>query len=172
MNKKQSDFLINYKFKESLLLIWSVWVWKSFLMEKLEKKILNWKYRNNSWIDCYWIDDWEFREKITSWQMTLKPIESSSSITSFPLNMCIRAKVLFFDDLWSSENVSKAQITKFKYILDERIKRNLPTIFSTNLNPWDLEELYWERIKSRLFLNTVVFEMKWEDKRKANTIFL
>jgi DNA replication protein DnaC len=87
--------------------------------------------------------------------------------------MAIKVKVLFFDDIWASENVSEAQKTKLKFILDEREKKELITIFSTNLSALEIEKLYWKRIKSRVYnwkhkkwLQLIT--IPWEDKRKEN----
>lgn len=168
MNQKQKDYLKSYKYENNLMFVWDVGVWKTFTMSYMEKQLLNWKRRNENWIDSYWIDDWEFREKISSWVMRLKPIEENISWISYPLEMMSRAKVLFYDDLWSSENISEAQKTKFKYILDERKKRNLITIYTTNLSMQDIENLYWERIKSRIFQNITAIVMQGEDRRKEN----
>ena len=97
----------------------------------------------------------------------------SCSVLNYPLEMCIRVKVLFFDDIWSSENVSDSQRTKLKFILDEREKKWLVTLYSTNLNPKELSDLYGERIKSRIFngkhskwLKMITIE--WKDRRKEN----
>ena len=106
--------------------------------------------------------------------MTLKPVDATGqSVLNYPLEMCSRVKVLFFDDLGSSENISEAQKTKLKYILDEREKKGLLNIFSTNLNPKELGELYGERIKSRVFNGKQkgglsIIHIEGEDHRREN----
>lgn len=167
---KIQEFIQNFKFDKNLILYWLPWRWKTHILRKLFEKL-----PKNEWsLEKYMIDDWEFREQITSWNMTLKPKDSVwISITNFPLEMCIRVKVLFFDDIGSSENVSDAQKTKLKFILDERDKKKLVTIFTTNLNPKELSDLYGERIKSRIFNaknknGLLMVEITWEDRRKEN----
>lgn len=167
---KTEKFIKQFDFESNLILMWNPWVWKTYIMKKLSEKLPE----NQEKLEKYWIDDGEFREKITSWGMMLrKPEEYSCSVKNYPLEMCIRAKVLFFDDIWSSENVSDSQKTKLKYILDEREKKSLVTIFSTNLNSTELSKLYWERIKSRVFnakhkKGLKVAQIPWEDRRKEN----
>jgi len=170
LTEKQKHYLYKYNFERNLILIWNPWVWKTHIMKKLFDKL-----PKNEWlINKYWIDDWNFRELITSGSMILKkPEDYKASVLNYPLEMCIRAKVLFFDDLWASENVSEAQKTKLKFILDVRESKWLITIISSNLNADEFAKLYWERIKSRIFnwkhpkwLDILI--IKWEDKRKEN----
>ena len=56
------------------------------------------------------------------------------------------------------------------FLLDERIERNLPTIFTTNLSMTEIEKKLDERIASRLLLNTDIVVMKGEDRRKATSV--
>ena len=145
---KIEQFIQEYKFDKNLIFDWNPGVWKTFIMKRLFEKL-----PKNEWeLVKYWIDDWEMREFITSWNFSLRDQHDyHCSILNYPLEMCIRAKILFFDDLWSSWNVSESQKTKLKFILDEREKKWLVTIFSTNTSPKDIERLYWERIKSRVY---------------------
>jgi len=170
LNKKQIEYLKKYKFEKNLILIWNPWTWKTFIMKEFFKRL-----PKNEWtLNKFWMDDWKFRELITSGSMTLKkPEDFKASILHYPLEMMIRVKVLFFDDLWASENISEAQKTKLKFILDEREKNKLITIYSSNLSPENFENLYWQRIKSRIFnwkhpkwLDILLVE--GEDRRKEN----
>lgn len=167
---KIEKFIDDFQFNKNLIFVWNPWVWKTHIMKKLFERL-----PKNEWIlNKFWMDDWEFREKITSWMMFLRKNEDyKSSILKYPLEMCVRVKILFFDDLGASENVSEAQKTKLKYILDEREKKGLITIFSTNLSPKEIQELYGKRIKSRIYnwkhkkwLSLIT--IPWEDKRKEN----
>lgn len=170
MEEKRKKFIENFDFKTNIIFYGLPWRWKTEIMKQLFQKLPE----NEGALNKYWIDDWEFREQITAWNMILKPIDLTwASILQFPLELCIRVKVLFFDDIGSSENISNPQKTKLKFILDMRQKKGLITIFSTNLTPKELWELYWEAIKSRLFnwkqkwwLDTIY--IWWEDHRKEN----
>ena len=131
MDKKE-EFIKNFQFDTSIIFYWKPWRGKTHIMKALYKKLPE----NVGALNKYWIDDGQFRENITSWNMTLKPTDAVwQSILNYPLEMTSKVKVLFFDDLGSSENISEAQKTKLKYILDEREKKGLINIFSTNLTP-------------------------------------
>ena len=168
--EKIQQFIQNFTFDKNVIFVWNPWVWKTHIMKALYKKIQN----NKTALHKYWIDDGEFREKITSWLMFLrKEQDYACSITGFPLEMLVRSEVIFFDDLWASENISEAQKTKLKFILDQREKKWLITIFSTNLAPVEIEKLYWKRIKSRIYnwkhpKGLQIVTIPWEDKRREN----
>lgn len=168
--KKINKFIEEFDFEKNLIFYWLPWRGKTEIMRKLFLRIDD----SESKLIKYWIDDWNFREKITSWIMKLRDeTEWAISMTKYPLEMCINSKILFYDDLWASENVSEAQKTKLKFILDERERKWLVTILSTNLTPKELSDLYWERIKSRIFngkhkKGLLMLEITWEDRRKEN----
>lgn len=169
MNKIEK-FIKEYDFNKNIIFDWNVWVWKTFTMKKLYSML-----PKNDWsVNKYWIDDWQMREFITSWNFSLRDTHDyHCSIVNYPLEMCLRAKVLFFDDLWSSWNVSEAQKTKLKFLLDEREKKWFVNIFSTNISPKQTQELYWERIKSRIYNSKskkwlLLINITGQDKRKEN----
>lgn len=54
------------------------------------------------------------------------------------------------------------------FLLDERIRRGLPTIFTTNLTNKEIADKLDERIASRVLLNTDVIQMTGEDLRKKS----
>lgn len=168
--EKQKEFIENFAFDSSVIFYGKPWRGKTFIMKQLYKKYPE----NVGSLNKYWIDDGQFRENITSGNMTLKPNDAvGQSVLNYPLEMSSRVKVLFFDDLGSSENVSEAQRTKLKYILDEREKKGLVNIFSTNLTPKEFADLYGERIKSRIFngkqdKGLMIIHIEGEDRRKEN----
>lgn len=168
--EKIQDFINNFKFDKNLIFTWLPWRWKTHIMKLLYEKCR----KNTDWLYRFFIDDGRFKEKINAWTMILMPPEKTTKdALKYDFEMCVRAEVLFFDDLGSSENVSEAQKTKLKYILDEREKKWLITIFSTNLTPKELSELYGERIKSRIFnwkhkKGLLIIEITWEDRRREN----
>ncbi len=164
-------YIQEYDFTKNLIIVWKTWVGKTHQMKYLYNKLP----KNWDWVlQKYWIDDGQIREFINSWMFSLRPPECySQSITWYAFEMCIRVKVLFLDDFWASSNISDAQKTKIKYILDERSKQWLVNIISTNLSAREVAEMYWERIKSRVFdwkswewLDIITIE--WEDRRKEN----
>jgi DNA replication protein DnaC len=55
------------------------------------------------------------------------------------------------------------------FVLDERIKKNLVTIFTSNLKKSELKEKLNERIVSRILYNCDVIIMQGEDKRSITT---
>lgn len=168
--EKIQKFISEFKFDTNIIFAWLPWRWKTHIMQELFKRLP----KNEGALNKYWIDDWEFREKITACLMWLMPIDKKwLTLLSYPLEVCIRVKVLFFDDLWSSGNITDAQKTKLKYILDERYKKWLITIFSTNFTPKQVQDAYGERIKSRIYnwkhpkwLQLITID--GEDRRKEN----
>ena len=167
---KTEKFINEFKFDSNIIFSGMPWVGKTHIMKKLFEKLPE----NQGGLNKYWIDDGEFRENITSWKMVLRPFDAVwCPILSYPLEVMIRVKVLFYDDLGASENVSEAQKTKFKFILDEREKKGLITIYSTNLTPKELSNLYGERIKSRIFnwkhkKGLLTIQIDGEDRRREN----
>jgi len=163
-------FIDDCKFKQSLVLAWKTWRWKTHIMTKLYSKLSTNEIMKTYY--KYWIDDWQVREYINAWIMNLKnnTKDNTNEYWAYPLEMCVRCKYLFFDDLGASENVSDPQKTKLKYILDERHKRGLINIFSTNCSPQHIEKLYGERIKSRIYDGTknevLIITVDGEDRRK------
>ena len=169
---KIEKFIQEYNFDKNIIFDWSPGVWKTHTMKLLFEKLP--RNEDEKKYVKYWIDDWEMKEFINSWQMVLRWLEDNTkNFLKYPLEMCIRAEILFFDDIWSSWNVSDAQKTKLKYILDEREKKWLVTIMSTNLSPKEIETRYWERIKSRIYnwkskKWLMLINISWQDKRKEN----
>jgi len=158
--------LENYDFKRNLLFCWPTWVGKTYKAEELIKKFAK---NKESKLATYSMTDARFKQMVKSNMLTLRPpIEWQSSLTQYPLEMMLRAKVLLYDDLWVSD-VTEAYLRDFTFIIDERIKKGLPTIFTTNLNKAELQEKLNERIVSRALYNTDVVVFKWEDRRLATT---
>ena len=160
MNNKQIEFLKNYNFKWNIIFVWDVWVWKTYESEQILNRFDN--------ILKYKITDTRFKEYIWGGNLRLKkPEEWQSTIFMFPLEMMIRSKLLLFDDIWVSD-CTEAYLRKLTFVLDERIAKKLPTIFTTNLSPAELEKKLDKRIKSRIFLDSTIIQMEWEDRRKTN----
>lgn len=96
------------------------------------------------------------------------PLEWQSSYKNYPLEIMLRVKVLLYDDIGVSD-VSDAYLRDFTYIIDERIKKGLTTIFTTNLKKEELKQKLNERIVSRILFNTDVIIFNGEDKRLNTT---
>lgn len=96
--------------------------------------------------------------------------EWQSSLAEYPLELMLRVKVLLYDDIGVSD-VSEAYLRDFTYIIDERIKKGLTTIFTTNLKRDELKAKLNERIVSRILFNTDVIIFDGEDRRLKTTNF-
>lgn len=157
----------NYDFKRNLLFSWSVWIWKTYQARQILKKYKNENRDPRIW--NYELTDAYFKQLVKSNLLQLRaPEEYWTSIELYPLEMMIRVDVLLYDDLWVSDT-SEAYLRDLTFILDERIKKNLITIFTTNLKKSELKEKLNERIVSRILYNCDVIIMQWDDKRAVTT---
>ena len=77
------------------------------------------------------------------------------------LEELIGAEVLMLDDLGSEPLMQNITIEQLFNLINERQRRNLPTVISTNLNREELRSRYTERILSRL-----------TDRRSCNYLYL
>lgn len=161
--------LKDYDFKRSLLLCWPTWVGKTYEATKLlEKFKLDQDWKDNPLI-TYSISDGKFKQMVKSNMLHLRtPKERQTSYKFFPLEILLRTKLLLYDDLWVSD-VTDAYLRDLTYILDERIKKWLPTIYTSNLNKEELSQKLNERIVSRVLWNTDVIVFNGEDKRLQTT---
>lgn len=66
------------------------------------------------------------------------------------LEEVIGTEVLMIDDLGSEPMMQNVTVEQLFNLINERQRRNLPTIVSTNLNQEELRQRYTERIASRL----------------------
>ena len=97
-----------------------------------------------------------------------KPADFQNSIELYPLEMMLKAKVLLFDDIGVSD-ISDVYLRDLTFLLDERIDKNLITIFTTNLSQKELEEKLNARIVSRILFNADVIAFEGEDRRLKTT---
>lgn len=168
MTEKQIEFIEKYNFDRNLILTWDVWIWKTFQAKKILSRYENLKKQAPEeyfWL-VYEISDARFKEELWSWNLKFRPpSEWWCSIMNYPMECMLKAKVLLYDDIWVSDKTD-AYLRKLTFILDHRITKNLPTIFTTNLSPKEIETSLDKRVKSRIFLNSFILEMKWEDRRK------
>ena len=156
----------SYDFSRSLVLSWPTWTWKTYKAEELLDKFgLSIEEGKRSKFDYASISDWKFKQLVKSNQLCLrKPDERGMSLSSFPLEVMIRCKLLLYDDIWVSD-ASDAYIRDLTFVLDERTKKWLITIFTTNLSKEELEKKLNERIVSRMLYNADIVSFTWEDLR-------
>lgn len=153
--------LSKYDYTRNLIFFGPKWVWKTYQAQKLFNAFEGVKYK---------ITDWMFKKHVESNNLWLRaPIDWQTWIEFYPMEMMIRSKLLMFDDIWVSD-WTEAYIKNMTFLLDERIERKLPTIWTTNLPMKEIEKKLDERIASRLLLNTDIIVMSGEDKRKATSI--
>ena len=159
--------LEKYDFKRNLLFSWKPWVWKTYLAREILQKYKSKRYEKI--LDKYEISDAYFKQLVKTNSLKLRlPEEYAVSLEFYPLEIMMRCEVLLYDDVWVSD-VTEAYLRDFTFILDERKKRWLITIFTTNLKKAELQEKLNERIVSRLLDDCDVVVMQWEDKRQKTT---
>ena len=165
MNEKQALYLKNYSWKRNLIIFWKVGVWKTYIAEKLYKKILA-KYKQYTpYTVAYFINDTKFRQTMLSGDLVLKKEELwQQTIEKYPLEKMLKTHLLFLDDLWVSNNTD-AYLEKLYFVIDSRVEKKKRFVITTNLTLDELKDKLWERIVSRLLLETDVIMMKWEDRR-------
>lgn len=168
MTEKQKNFLKNYDFKKNLIIAWDVGIGKTY-----QARLLIQKYKKTNPDDlAYTITDTEAKEWVGSGAMRCRrPEEWGCSIYSFPLECLTRAKIVLYDDIGTAEP-TEAYLRKLTYRLDRRTDSGLPTILTTNLSPKEIDKKYNERIKSRMYMNSVLMVMRGPDRRTANTIII
>lgn len=97
-----------------------------------------------------------------------KPEEWQSPVINFPLEVMLRCTVLLYDDVGVSDT-SDAYLRDLTFVLDERIRKGLVTIYTTNLTKDELTKKLNERIVSRMLYNTDVIVFKGDDRRLQTT---
>lgn len=159
--------LEKYNFKRNLLFVWPTWVGKTYQAKKIFDS-----YKNeitHEKLQKFEISDAKFKQLIKSNQLVLRGHEEyNCSIEFYPLEMMLRVDVLLYDDLWVTD-VTEAYLRDLTFILDERSKKWLINIFTTNLKKEDLNKKLNERIVSRILYNTDVVVFQGEDKRTNTT---
>ena len=74
--------------------------------------------------------------------------------SEIPLDPIFEADVLLIDDLGTEPMTANVTQEYLFRLLEHRIRKNLPTIFSTNMNSTQLKDRYTEKVTSRLFAET------------------
>lgn len=168
-NFEKFDFE-NYDFKRSLLLCGPTGTGKTWKAEKeLMPKYVKWLQDPQYKLATYCVTDAYFKQMVKSNMLCLRsPEDWQTPISHYPLEVMLRCSVLLYDDIWVSDT-SDAYLRDLTFILDERIKKGLVTIYTTNLNKEELVNKLNERILSRMLYNTDVVVFKGEDKRLATT---
>jgi len=89
-----------------------------------------------------------------------KAVDSEDKI----LQPLLRAALLLLDDI-GAERVSEWVQERLFLVIDHRYRRRLPTLFTTNLHPQDLEERLGGRIVSRIVGMARLVRLSSEDYR-------
>lgn len=157
-----------YDFKRSLLFCGPTGTGKTYTATWLLKKFEDAREEKHR-LDIYSISDGLFKQMVKSNTLTLRsPKEWETPITHYPLEIMLRCRVLLFDDVGVSDT-SDAYLRDLTFVMDERIKKGLPTIYTTNLTQDELLKKLNERIVSRMLYNTDVVVFKGEDMRLQTT---
>lgn len=163
---EQFDFLA-YDFKRNLILVGPQWIGKTTIAEKLLKKFLAAQEVPNPY-EVYSVTDGRFKQMIQDRSLRLRPADEwTVDLKYYPLEMMIRSKLMLFDDLGASD-ATPPYLRQLTFILDERIKKQLTTIFTTNLTIKEIEAQLDARVASRITQNADVIQMLWDDLRKKS----
>ena len=156
----------SYKFDRNLLFCWATGVGKTYKAEELLKR---YRKDNKSPLATYSTIDAYFKQMVKSNKLMFrKPEDWQVPIKEYPLEVMLKCKILLFDDIWVADTTD-AYLRDFTFILDERLKNWLTTIFTTNLQKKDLDKKLNERIVSRLLYNTDVVVFNGNDRRLETT---
>lgn len=157
-----------YDFSRSLLFCGPTWVGKTYKANEIVDRYTS-KTIARQIMRTYKTSDGLFKQMVKSNMLALRPPKDRNNwYEKYPLEMMLRCWVLLYDDVWVSD-ISDAYIRDFTFVIDERIKKWLPTIFTTNLNKDELVKKLNERIVSRMMYNTDVVVFTGDDKRLATT---
>lgn len=153
-----------YDFKRNLILYGTPGIWKTYQATKLYER-----FPAETKLDRYIISDGMFKQMTASNNLRLRdPIDWQTGLEFYPLEILVRSKLMIYDDLWVSDS-SDAYIRNLTFVLDERTKKWLTTIFTTNLPASELEKKLDQRIVSRVMLNADIVKMSGDDRRKQTS---
>ena len=156
-----------YAFDRSLVLCGPTGVGKTYTAKQLYDRYSNDKYGID--MQKYMISDGYFKQMVKANMLQLRPwSEAQCSLHHYPLELMIHTPLLVYDDIGVSD-VSDAYLRDFTFVLDERMKRWLVTIFTTNLTGSELKSKLNERAVSRMLSNANVINFSWEDRRRQTT---
>lgn len=160
--------LKKYDYKRSLVFCGPTGVGKTYTANDLLANFQVWENEEYP-LKKYSISDAYFKQMVKSNMLVLRKHEDwMDKITNYPLEMMLKCALLLYDDLGVSD-VSDAYLRDFTFIVDERIKKGLPTIFTTNLTKDELQQKLNERLVSRVLYNTDVVVFTGEDRRLPTT---
>lgn len=81
------------------------------------------------------------------------------------LDSLMRRKLVIMDDIGSCDS-GKFANTNLASIIDSRYRNKLSTIFTSNLNPMEIERQYGARLADRL-LSDMVIELRGNSRRES-----
>lgn len=89
-------------------------------------------------------------QKCTAYGFVSDMLRDIDARSSQQLAACISADLLVLDDLGTEPMIPKITVERLFCVLNERCSRRRPTVVATNLSVAAMQELYGERIFSRL----------------------
>ena len=139
--------------KKQMLIAGNVGLGKSYILNAIAYEILNRGY-SAVMVTSFAINEAAFAE-----------IKQSDSTAIY---MMKNVDLLLIDDLGSEQVLNNITIPTLFNILNERTRKNLSTVVSTNLSAEQLEEIYGLRIFSRLINKdrTQMFLLRGKDVRR------
>ena len=141
--------------KKQMLITGYVGLGKSYLLNAIAYEILNRSY-SAMMISSFAINEAAFDE-----------IKHSDSTA---INMIQNVDLLAIDDLGSEPLIKNVTIPTLFNILNERTRKNMHTVVSSNLSGEQIESIYGLRIYSRLINKdrTAMFVLRGKDLRSKN----
>ena len=158
----------DYDFKRNLILCWPTGTGKTYKATELLQRYKKTKSEPH-YLHTFIMKDAHFKQIVKANMSCLrKPEEYVTSLKQFPLELLLRCELLLYDDIGVSDP-SDAYIRDLTYVLDERMEKWKPIIYTTNLNKDQLKAQLNERILSRMLYNADVVVIDGEDRRVATT---
>lgn len=159
--KKLYEIAKNYilKFNESkkqnIIICGKTGVGKTYLTECMLNEAVN--------QNIFSIYQTAFNLNQTFLEYHLAKLEQKNKI----LNPILTCDLLIIDDLGSENKMNNVTIEYLYLVLDTRLRNNLKTVITTNLNPDQVQNTYEDRVFSRIFNKqvSIVVNMTGEDLR-------
>lgn len=141
--------------KQNLIIVGNAGVGKTYLTECM----LNEAIKNN--IYSVYVTAFNLNQEFLKYHIA--KIEDKSEILA-PYLTC---DLLIIDDLGSENKLNNVTVEYLYVVLDERARKNLKTVITTNLSPEQIQNHYEERVFSRMFNKQigVVVNMQGDDLR-------
>lgn len=146
---------------ESMMLIGSTGVGKTFLSHCVAREVLN---------QCCSVVYMTAPALIQTFEAQMRKSYDSEEDPFDADDPLLDCDLLIIDDL-GTEMVNSFTISRLFYVLNERLVKGRAVLISTNLQPGDLRDLYTERISSRILSEYTSLQLVGRDirtQRKKN----